>query len=205
MKRTFKNGILILLVTLLLLASVSGCESPPDTAKPSAPSTPSASASPTAVTPSPEKTVTPAPVPLPATEPEAPPPAEETITPPKEVTPPEETVGPDLVEVTYFHRPARCSGCRYAEAATTYTMDTYFADEMADGKIVLQVFNLGDEANTAVIERYGASTSSLFINSITDGIDDIEEVKEIWFLLGKDDEFTACVQEKIEAHLNGAS
>ena len=105
----------------------------------------------------------------------------------------------DTVEVVYFHRPQRCSGCLYAETGTRYTLENYFASELAEGKIVFKVIDLGDEANTAIVERYGAYTSSLFINGIRDGTDHIEEVTDIWLVLGKDSEFIAIVKDKIES------
>jgi len=108
----------------------------------------------------------------------------------------------DVVEVVYFHRPHRCAGCIYAETATRFTLETYFADELAEGKIVFKLINLGDKANAAIVEHYGAYTSSLFINSISGGIEHIEEVKEIWFLLGKDSEFVALVKNKIDRYLS---
>ena len=103
--------------------------------------------------------------------------------------------------MVYFHRPQRCSGCVYAETGTRYTLENYFADELAEGKIIFKVINLGDEANTTMVERYGAHTSSLFINSIRDGTDHIEEVTDIWLVLGKDSEFVAIVKNKIESCL----
>ena len=109
---------------------------------------------------------------------------------------------PDMLEVVYFHRPQRCSGCVYAETVTRYTLENYFADELANRTIVFKAINLGDKANAAIIEHYGAYTSSLFINSIKGGIEHIEEVTEIWFLLGKDSEFVALVKSKIDYYLN---
>jgi len=108
----------------------------------------------------------------------------------------------DRVEVVYFHRAQRCAGCIYAETATRFTLETYFADELAEGKIVFKLINLGDKANAAIVEHYGAYTSSLFINSISGGIEHIEEVKEIWFLLGNDREFVTLVKSKIDRYLS---
>lgn len=112
------------------------------------------------------------------------------------------SVPADKVEVVYFHRPQRCSGCVYAETGTRYTLENYFASELAEGKIIFKVINLGDEANTTIVERYGAYTSSLFINSTRDDVEYIEEVTEIWLLLGKDDEFSDLVKSRIERHLS---
>ena len=112
------------------------------------------------------------------------------------------SVPADKVEVVYFHRPQRCSGCVYAETGTRYTLENYFAEELKSDKIIFQSINLGDKENEAIIEHYDAYTSSLFINSTRDGVEYIEEVTEIWFLLGKDDEFIDLVKSSIERHLS---
>ena len=114
------------------------------------------------------------------------------------------TSGPaDRVEVVYFHRPQRCSGCIYAEEWTCYTIETYFKDELASGKLTLKVLNVADKKNASIVKKYGAFTSSLFINTIRGGIDHIEEVKEIWFFLGDDEAFVEAVKSKIEKSLRG--
>ena len=109
----------------------------------------------------------------------------------------------DKVEVVYFYRPQRCHGCVYAEDTTRYTLETYFADELASGKITFATFNLGAEENAAIVEKYGAYTSSLFINTIIDGTEHIEEVTEIWFVLDDDEAFIEVVKSKIEQSLSG--
>ena len=117
-------------------------------------------------------------------------------------TPTTSSVTVDKVEVVYFHRAQRCSGCIYAETATRYTVDNYFKDEMASGKLEFKVVELSNEANTAIVKKYGAYTSSLFINGIKDGVDHIEEVDKIWFLLGKDAEFVSLIKATIEKYLD---
>lgn len=109
----------------------------------------------------------------------------------------------DKVEVVYFHRAQRCTGCVYAETGTRYTVETYFKDELASGKVTFEVFNLEDEENAAIVNKYDAYTSALFINTITDGTDHIEEVTDIWFHLGEDEAFVEVVKSKIEESLKG--
>jgi len=113
------------------------------------------------------------------------------------------SVPADKVEVVYFHRAQRCSGCLYAEAGVRYTVETYFADELASGKVIFKAVNVGDKENAIIVKKYGAFTSSLFINTIREGTDHIEEVTEIWLLLGKDEEFVSLVKSKIEKSLKG--
>jgi hypothetical protein len=109
----------------------------------------------------------------------------------------------DKVEVVYFYWPQRCSGCVYAETGTRYTLETYFADELASGKITFATFDVAAEENSAIVEKYGAYSSSLFINTIIDGIDHIEQVTEIWSVLGDDEAFIEVVKSKIEQSLSG--
>jgi len=106
-----------------------------------------------------------------------------------------------MVEVVYFHRTARCYSCRYAGDTTEYAVKTYFADELASGKLVFKMIDVQDKANASIAERYGAYGSSLFINEIIDGIDHIEPVTGIWYLVGKDEAFVNLVKSEIEKHL----
>ncbi|MDH5695185.1 MAG: nitrophenyl compound nitroreductase subunit ArsF family protein [Dehalococcoidia bacterium] len=107
----------------------------------------------------------------------------------------------DRVEVIYFHRAQRCQGCIYAEAGTRYTLETYFKDKLASGKVTFEAVNVEAKENAAIVKKYGAFTSSLFINTVSDGTDHIEEVTDIWLVLGKDEAFVEVVKNKIEKSL----
>ena len=107
----------------------------------------------------------------------------------------------DMVEVVYFHRAQRCRSCVYAENGVRHTLETYFKDELDSGEVAFQAVNIEDKENATIVNKYGAFTSSLFINKIISGTDHIEEVKEIWFVLGEDKEFVEIVKGKIEESL----
>jgi len=109
----------------------------------------------------------------------------------------------DRIEVVYFHRAQRCAGCIYAETGTRYTLETYFKDELVSGKLTFEVFNVENKENAAMVKKYGAFTSSLFVNTIRDGTDNIEEVTDIWLVLGNDQAFVEVVKSKIETSLKG--
>lgn len=114
------------------------------------------------------------------------------------------TPGPSIdngVEVVYFHRTHRCYGCTYAEDTVRYTIETYFADELASGELVFKVLNVQDPDNAAIVDKYGAYTSSLFLNKVVDGVDHIEQVTDIWLLLGNDQAFVYLVKSEIEKRL----
>ena len=110
-------------------------------------------------------------------------------------------VGASWVEVVYFHRDQRCVSCRRIEEATRDTIDTYFADRLESGELAFQVSNVQDEANADIIERYGAYTSSLFVNTVKDGQDHIEEVTNAWLLVNDMEQLRDLIKGEIEEHL----
>ena len=120
--------------------------------------------------------------------------------------PPSDTsLGPaDRVDVVYFHRTQRCYSCIYAEDGIRYTVETYFADELASGKVTFQSINVQDEVNADIVEKYNnASYLTLCINTVRDGTDHIEAVTDIWLAIGDDEAFVEIVKSKIEKSLNG--
>jgi len=124
--------------------------------------------------------------------------------PPTEHPAPDTSLGPaDKVDVVYFHRTQRCYSCKYVEAGTRYTVETYFKDELASGKVIFKVLNVEDKENAAIVKKYGAFTSSLFINTIRGGSDHIEEATDVYFLIGKDEAFVEALRSKIEKSLKG--
>ena len=114
------------------------------------------------------------------------------------VTPTVTPSAQDVVEVVYFHRAQRCSGCIHAQDTTEYTLNTYFADELENGEIVFMALNLQDANNSAMVQKFGAYTSSLFLNDVEGGVDDIEELTDVWFVLWDDEEFVDVLKTAIE-------
>ena len=114
------------------------------------------------------------------------------------------STGPaDRVDVVYFHRTQRCYSCRYMEAAANYTVQTYFKDELASGKLTFQVFNVEDEANADIVAKYQSSYLSLYINTMKDGTDHIELVTDLYPLIGNDEAFIETLKSNIEKSLTG--
>ena len=109
----------------------------------------------------------------------------------------------DRVDVVYFHRTQQCYSCRYAEEGIRYTLETYFKDELASGKVTFQSIDVQDEANADIVNKYSAYTSSLFINTIKDGSDHIEQVTDIWLVIGDDEAFVEVVKSEVEKSLSG--
>jgi hypothetical protein len=114
------------------------------------------------------------------------------------------TSGVDRVDVVYFHRTNRCRSCIYAETGILYTLETYFEKEMSSGKLTFKSVDVQNASNAAIIKKYDAYTSQLFINAVTGDTEHIEHVTEIWQFIENDEAFCQVVKTKIEKALEGA-
>jgi hypothetical protein len=111
----------------------------------------------------------------------------------------------DRVDVVYFHRPQRCPTCLCFEERIRYVMSTYFQNELNSGKMTFQVCNIGDSENAAIVKKYGAISSQLFINTVKDGTDHITDIQDIWSwnCRGDKEGFDQQVKNVIQQSLNG--
>ena len=109
----------------------------------------------------------------------------------------------DRVDVVYFHRTQRCPTCIHAEELTRYTLETYFVDELDSRKLTFQSIDVQDSENAAIAQKYGAYGSQLFINTIKDGTDHIEEATDLYVLIHDDNAFVTALKSKIERSLSG--
>ncbi len=73
------------------------------------------------------------------------------------------------LEVLYFHSEHRCKTCLEIEKNTRAVLDNHFAKELKSGRIVFKTYNVDDEANLKVCQKFDAFGSSLFLNRIAGG------------------------------------
>lgn len=84
------------------------------------------------------------------------------------------------VDLLYFHRPQRCTKCVCFERRVSDVVSEYFQDQIDSGQLTFQILNIGDKENYALVQKYGAIGSQLFINTIINGEEHIKDVQEIW-------------------------
>jgi uncharacterized cupredoxin-like copper-binding protein len=94
------------------------------------------------------------------------------------------------IEVIDFYGTHRCMTCEAIEANAKYTVDTYFADEVQEGKVTFKTVNV-EAAGTA-----------LFINVIKDQKEQHIDLTTFAFAKGRDKEvFSTELREKINEQL----
>lgn len=106
------------------------------------------------------------------------------------------------IEVLDFHTTNRCITCKAIEANTKYTLETYFANELKNGKITFQVVDISKEENYELAKKFKASGTSLFLNIIGNKKEKHIDLTAFAFTYGKKkDEFADRLKNKLEKQL----
>ncbi len=106
------------------------------------------------------------------------------------------------IEVLDFHSTHRCMTCNAIEANTKYTLNTYFAKELGEEKITLQVINVDEKENEKIAEKFEAAGTALFLNVIKDGKETQIDLTDFAFMKGNDQEvFSKELKAKIDSEL----
>jgi len=109
----------------------------------------------------------------------------------------------EKVEVCHFHATRQCYTCVTLGAYAEETVNTFFAPEVASGKVVFAHVNMDLPENTALVERYGPTGSSLWIGVYDREGFHKEEDLTVWYKVGNKDEYMAYLKEVISKRLAG--
>lgn len=109
----------------------------------------------------------------------------------------------DRVEVVCFHRTQHCAACLWAAQVSRLTVETYFRDELASGRVTFREVDVQRPENASLVRKYRASGSSLFVNYIKNGVDYIQEATGTYPFVGNQARFAGTLRAKIEAGLGG--
>ena len=110
----------------------------------------------------------------------------------------------EKVEVYHFHGTNQCYSCKTVGAYAEETISTYFADEVKSGKIIFGHINAELAENIDLVEKYGATGSSLWIGTYTkDGQFRAEQNANVWYKIGNKDEYLSYLKGVIEQKFAG--
>lgn len=107
----------------------------------------------------------------------------------------------ERLEVYYFHKTARCSSCKTIGQYVGETMEQKYEKQIEDGLIDFRVLNIDLPENKEIAKKYQASGSSLFMNRIIDGADNIEQDTGVWRYLNDETKFKNYLENKINSSL----
>jgi len=107
----------------------------------------------------------------------------------------------DKIEVVHFHATHQCWSCITVGEYALKTIKEKFLEEYRSGKIVFKDINGELPANKDIVAKYQASGSSLFINAIKDGKDNIQEDVNIWRYVSNEATFINYFEDKLRSLL----
>ena len=109
----------------------------------------------------------------------------------------------EKVEILHFHATRQCYSCIILGEYAEDTVNTYFAPEVASGKLTFAHINVDLPENEEIVEQYGPTGSSLWIGVYTpDGFYKEEDII-VWYRIGNQDEYMTYLKGVIEKRLAG--
>ena len=124
--------------------------------------------------------------------------AENTVTP---ASAPMSVVPADKIEVVHFHGTQQCVSCITVGKFAIKTIQDKFPAEYASGKIVFKEINGELPENEAIVTKYQARGSSLFINAIRGEKDNIAEDTTVWRLVNSEEQYLSYFEGKLKTLL----
>ena len=95
----------------------------------------------------------------------------------------------EKVIVIHFHATQQCWSCIKVGELALKTIQEKFPEEYANGTIVFKEINGELRENNNIVVKYQARGSSLFVNAIIDGQDNISEDTNVWRLVSNEAQY----------------
>lgn len=108
------------------------------------------------------------------------------------------------VEVIHFTAPNQCYSCVVLGDYAEETVKTHSPEELGSGKVIFDHIDIGDPEKKEIVERYGATGSSLWLGTYDDqGGFYKEEDTRVWYKLNDKPGFMQYLNALIEMRLAG--
>ena len=100
--------------------------------------------------------------------------------------------------VYYFHGDVRCPTCHKLESYAKESLDTYFAKDVADGKIKWIPTNVDTAGNEHFVKDYELVTKSVILSRMVDGRQVAwKNLDRIWDLVSDKDKYLAYIRDNV--------
>ncbi|WP_319577983.1 nitrophenyl compound nitroreductase subunit ArsF family protein [uncultured Methanospirillum sp.] len=98
-------------------------------------------------------------------------------------------VSSDAIEVYHFHPAQQCYSCQVLGQLAEETVNSSFARELADGRLIFAHINAELPENAELVSRYGVTSSSLMIGYTNETGFHAENQIGLWYTLGDKEGF----------------
>jgi len=104
----------------------------------------------------------------------------------------------------YFHRTSRCHTCLSIEANINEALQTYFPEQLKDGRLLWHPINIEEPDNAHFVADFGlVSNAAILLRPARGAEASWIELEEVWNLVESKGEFLEYVREQVTAALEG--
>jgi hypothetical protein len=107
------------------------------------------------------------------------------------------------VEIIHFHGTHQCYSCITVGDYAEETVNRYFAQELATGRVTFAHVNAELPENRELAEKYGVTGASLWIGVYDDAGFHKEQNTNVWYKISDKDEYMSYLKGIIEKRLAG--
>lgn len=108
----------------------------------------------------------------------------------------------EKIEVVHFHGIQQCWSCITVGEYALKTITEKFPEEYQNGTIIFKDINAELPENSGIVTKYQARGSSLFINAIINGQDNIAEDTKVWRLVNDEVKYIDYFGNKLNSYLD---
>ena len=90
-----------------------------------------------------------------------------------------------------------------AESYTRETLAKYFAEQMQSGVVSLQVLDMEKPENAALVEKFDAAGSSLYLSAAIQGTEYLCPNSDIWFYTSNKYLFVDTLRKRVASLVGG--
>lgn len=103
------------------------------------------------------------------------------------------------IRVVKFEPARPCQSCANLGNFAKETIELHFPEDYESGRISYETVNFQDPENIDMARKYGISGSSLYINVIKDGKEEIIDANDMWSYVWNKEEYINVFQNKLDA------
>jgi hypothetical protein len=102
----------------------------------------------------------------------------------------------------YFHTNTRCSTCIKIEAYSKEAIEKGFPEELKNGTLEMRIINYENPENRHFMKDYQLVSKSLVLaNTVNGKQTEWKNLKRVWLLTGRKDEFLDYVRKEVRLYL----
>ena len=108
-----------------------------------------------------------------------------------------------LVELYHFHGHQQCYSCIVLGDLAEEVVNTYYADELASGKLIFAHVNAQAPENSELASKYEVYASSLMIGIYTEDSFTKQDLVGAWYRIGDKDQYAKYLTGILNPFLRG--